>query len=121
MAEEPSAAANGSSFVENSEYAVQLEQILRCRLGHRIFELRVWTEPHGFVLGGCSQSYYDKQMAQQIVKEISGLDVADNRIVVDSRATGANPAGRTEFPSHGNHAANAARIHRHPHGHRFSN
>jgi len=119
MDPEPSAAARGT-FVVSSENVVQLEQILRCRLGHRVLDLRLWTEPHGFVLSGCSHSYYDKQMAQQIVKEISGLDVADNRIVVDSRAMDANPAAANDFPRYGAHAAEAGRIHRSPHRRRLS-
>jgi len=119
MGQESSAAARWS-FMENTESLVQLEQILRCRLGHRIRDLRIWTEPHGFVLSGCSHSYYDKQMAQQIVKEISGLSIADNRIVVDSRAIEGSPAS-SDFPRHQLHVADAGRSHRHPPRHRSSN
>jgi hypothetical protein len=62
-----------------------IEQRLRCRLGHRVHDLRIWVEPHGLIITGCTSSYYDKQMAQHLVREMSGLGVADNRIVVDSR------------------------------------
>ncbi|HUE15856.1 MAG TPA: hypothetical protein VMR25_16925 [Planctomycetaceae bacterium] len=61
-----------------------IEQAIRCRLGHRVRDLRLWIEPHGLVIDGGASSYYDKQMAQHLVRELSGLDVADNRIVVDS-------------------------------------
>jgi len=118
--DQESSAATRESFVESSENAVQLDQILRCRLRHRVRDLQVWSEPHGFVLSGCSHSYYDKQMAQQIVKEISGLGIADNRIVVDSRAMDANPAYTSAFPRHATHAAEAGRIHRSPHRRRLS-
>jgi hypothetical protein len=55
---------------------------LRRRLGHRIEDLRIWFEPHGLVVWGIARSYYDKQMAQQIVKELLSRDVAENRISV---------------------------------------
>jgi hypothetical protein len=120
MAPEPSAAAKPGDFVENSEQALQIEETLRCRLGHRILDLRLWTEPHGFVLSGCSRSYYDKQLAQQTMKEISGFDVADNRIVVDSRAMDSNPVGADELTQHGPHAGDPRRVHRPPHRHRLT-
>jgi hypothetical protein len=113
-------ATEPSSFTENSQNTAQLEQNLRCRLGHRIFDLRLWSEAHGLVLSGCSHSYYDKQMAQQIVKELSGLVVADNRILVDSRAMDSTPARIPEISRHGAHAGDARRLHTPTDRHYFS-
>lgn len=77
-----------------------IEQAIRCRLGHRIRDLRIWIEPHGLVIDGGASSYYDKQMAQHLVRELSGLGVADNRIVVDSvlKPTVGEDIGRFQRP-----------------------
>jgi hypothetical protein len=84
----------------NPDQTVPLEQLLRCRLGHRVNDLRVWFEPHGLVITGYTRSYYDKQMAQHVVREIFGRDVADNRIAVDS-ASGENHLARGHHCGHG--------------------
>lgn len=75
-----------------------IEQAIRCRLGHRIRDLRIWIEPHGLVIDGGASSYYDKQMAQHLVRELSGLGVADNRIVVDSVLEADRWGGYRSFP-----------------------
>jgi hypothetical protein len=84
MTENASAASTHVSSDGTNETAT-IEQELRGRLGHRVRDLRIWVEPHGLIITGCTSSYYDKQMAQHLVQEISSLNVADNRIVVDSR------------------------------------
>jgi hypothetical protein len=66
----------------------RLEQALRLRVGYRVHDLRLEVEPHGLVLTGHASSYYDKQLAQQIVKELCDLPVVENRIVVDLPSTG---------------------------------
>jgi hypothetical protein len=73
-----------------------MAQAIRCRLGHRIRDLRIWIEPHGLVIDGGVSSDYDKQLAQHLVRELSGLGVADKRIVVDSvlEATVGDDIGR---------------------------
>jgi len=79
-----SSPANCELCSQNQIDLAQMEQSLRCRLGHHVQDLRIWTEPHGLVITGCTRSYYDKQMAQHLVREIFGQDVADNRIAVNS-------------------------------------
>ena len=69
----------------------QIEQMLRCRLGHRVRDLRIPAEPHGMIICGSCDSYYDKQMAQHIVRELSDAAVADNRIVVNSDSNARAP------------------------------
>ena len=69
---------------------VSIEQGLRFRLGYRVHDLRLWFEPHGLVITGRAESYYDKQLAQQIVKELGELNVAENRIVVDTPPAGSD-------------------------------
>jgi len=66
------------------EELCSIEQRLQCRLGSRVREVQLRVEPHGLVIIGRSTSYYDKQLAQHIVKELCGLSVAENRIAVDS-------------------------------------
>jgi hypothetical protein len=60
-----------------------IEQSLRCRLGTRVREIQLRVEPHGLVIVGQTASYYDKQLAQHIVKELCGWHVAENRIAVE--------------------------------------
>ncbi len=66
----------------------RIEQALRLRVGYRVQDLRLWIEAHGLVLTGHAYSYYDKQLAQQLVKQLSDLDIAENRIVVDLTSAG---------------------------------
>ena len=98
MFEKPSPADCEAGPPEPAQ-AARLEQTLRCRLGHRIQGLRIWFEPHGLVITGYTRSYYDKQMAQQAVREILGRDVADNRIAVDT-GSGDIHSGGFEYRSH---------------------
>jgi hypothetical protein len=83
MVENPSQTARAFG-PPNPDETAPLEHSLRCRLGHRIKDLRVWFEPHGLVIAGRTRCYYDKQLAQHAVREIFGRHVADNRITVDS-------------------------------------
>jgi len=64
-----------------------IEQTLQRQLGARIRRLRVSIEPNGLVISGRCGSYHDKQMAQHIAADISRLNVAENRIEVDSTVT----------------------------------
>jgi hypothetical protein len=77
-----------------------IEQRLRCRLGHRVHDLQIWVEPHGLIVAGRTGSYYDKQMAQHLVREISSRDVADNQIVGDSRLAELSGGHGGEFQRH---------------------
>jgi hypothetical protein len=95
-----------------------IEQELRGRLGHRVRDLRIWIEPHGLIITGSASSYYDKQMAQHLVREISSLNVGDNRIVVDSRLADLIVGQPDQFQRHqGGHSL--ARSHRPSHRHNF--
>jgi hypothetical protein len=67
-----------------------IQQRLQDQLGSRIRDLRVLIEPGGLVISGRSRTYYDKQMAQHIVRQASGLRIADNRIEVDASVTPAS-------------------------------
>ena len=64
-----------------------IEQTLQRQLGTRIRRLRVSIEPNGLVISGRCRSYHDKQMAQHLAADISRLNVAENRIEVDSMVT----------------------------------
>jgi hypothetical protein len=64
-----------------------IEQTLQRQLGTRIRGLRVSLEPNGLVISGRCGSYHDKQLAQHLAADVSRLNVADNRIEVDSMVT----------------------------------
>ena len=116
MTENASTTRTPVSSDDTNERAT-IEQRLRCRLGHRVHDLRIWFEPHGLILTGCTSSYYDKQMAQHVVRELSGLGVADNRIVVDSRLAELS-VGQSEMQSYPFGHGHSGR-HYPPHRHNF--
>jgi hypothetical protein len=64
-----------------------IEQRLQRQLGTRIRQLRVSIEPNGLVISGRCCSYHDKQLAQHLAADVSRLNVADNRIEVESMVT----------------------------------
>jgi hypothetical protein len=117
MTENASLAAQAVN-TPNADEVAPIEQTLRCRLGHRIHDLRIWVEPHGLIMRGCTSSFYDKQMAQHLVREMSGLGVADNRIVVDSRLAEVSASQSDQFQTHRYGHGPAAR-HRPAHRHNF--
>ncbi len=55
---------------------------LQCRLGGRVQEFRMSWHEGGLVLRGHVRSYYGKQMAQEVVMEVSGLSILSNDIEV---------------------------------------
>ena len=69
---------------ERADDLAQIGQAIRCRLGNRVQDLQIWLKPHGLILSGCTSSYYCKQFAQHVARELSGIGIAENRIVVDS-------------------------------------
>jgi hypothetical protein len=105
-----------------------IEQGLRFRLGYRVHDLRLWVEPHGLVITGRAESYYDKQLAQQIVKELGELNVAENRIVVEAPPAGSglepgigtshqrDPQGKQKPASFGPHPLHSNHRRRHSRG-----
>ncbi len=55
---------------------------LHCRLGAQVRDLRILSHHGGLILHGRVHTYYGKQMAQQVVLELSGLSIVDNQIEV---------------------------------------
>jgi len=99
-----------NTLERNAEDLVQLEQMLRIRIGHRIHDLQVSVEPHGVVISGYTDSYYDKQMAQHMAMESCRHPIAENRIQVRSKAAGRhrNPDDDAVTPQ-GPHSLDTAR------------
>jgi hypothetical protein len=87
----------------------RIEQALRLRVGYRVHDLHLQFEPHGLVLTGHASSYYDKQLAQQILKELCDLPLAENRIVVDLPSTG---SVLEERPAAENYRIHYRKLHR---------
>jgi hypothetical protein len=79
-----SSLATSTDVQERADYLPQIGQAICCRLGHRVHDLQIWLEAHGLILSGCTSSYYGKQLAQHVARELSGIGIAENRIVVDS-------------------------------------
>ncbi len=76
--------ATSADVPERADDLAPIGQAIRCRLGNRVQDLQIWLEPHGLILSGCTSSYYCKQLAQHVARELSGIGIAENRIVVDS-------------------------------------
>ena len=64
------------------ELARQLETRIRVRLGGQIRDIRVVCQEDGLVLHGRSRTYYAKQLAQQVVMEITNIPISANGIEV---------------------------------------
>jgi len=96
----------------------QIEEMLQFRLGHRIRDLRIWVEPHGIILSGYAASYYDKQMAQHMIRELTNLGVGDNRIVVNAGAELTGGRQLDQFQQYWSYRDIVEGRHRPRHGHR---
>ena len=59
-----------------------IAKTLESRLGHRVRNLRMSLHNQGIVLTGFTDTYYHKQMAQHLARQISGHCVVENRIEV---------------------------------------
>ncbi|MBL8824058.1 MAG: hypothetical protein JNJ77_15835 [Planctomycetia bacterium] len=59
-----------------------LEEIIRNRLGYSVGDLQVQLSDKGIVLKGNTQSWYTKQLAQELVMQHSSLPIALNAIRV---------------------------------------
>jgi hypothetical protein len=98
---------------------VQVEQALQLRLSYRVRALRLELEPHGLVLTGHACSYYDKQLAQTLVKELGNLIVAENRIAVDLPPPSSHPDPNRRPEGYRSHRRKLGPPHA-THGHEFA-
>lgn len=60
----------------------QLEQLVKDHLKGRLKNFKVLVEAEGLVLHGAVQSFYAKQLAQQLVMEAIATPIANNKIEV---------------------------------------
>lgn len=59
-----------------------LESQLQSQLGSRIRDLRLAPRHEGFVLQGYTHTYYAKQLAQHVVRDLPGVRMLANEIHV---------------------------------------
>ena len=64
------------------EETTLLEAHVRCRLGGRLYDLRLVRIDRGLVLRGRAPTFYAKQLAQHAVMEASGLPILANEMEV---------------------------------------
>lgn len=76
----PLSTKNG--FATDSD-ANRLEQVLRCRLGSSVLDLRVELKDGGLVLYGRARTFYAKQLAQQEVMKQTDQPIVANEIEVN--------------------------------------
>jgi hypothetical protein len=60
----------------------RLEYLVRCRLNGRVRDLRLRCVGSGLVLGGRTNTYHAKQLAQHAVMSETTLPIAANEIEV---------------------------------------
>lgn len=72
----------GQIELEWADAVAQLQERVRCRLSGRLRDLQVLCSPQGLVLRGRARTYHAKQLAQEVVMELSDLPVASNEIEV---------------------------------------
>ena len=71
-----------------SEPLHELEVLVRTRLRGRVQELRIELVDGMIVLYGRTESYYGKQVAQELVKSNTHVPIRENCLVVDRADSG---------------------------------
>ena len=64
------------------QLTAELERIVNDRLSGQVKGFKLILDTHGFVLLGTARSYYAKQMAQQLVMEVTEVRIMANQIEV---------------------------------------
>lgn len=72
----------GRTLNNEHELVKRVTARLQLRLGGRVQEFRMSLREGGLVLRGHVRSYYGKQMAQEVVMEVSGISILSNDIEV---------------------------------------
>lgn len=70
------------AYDANFEEETRLEMHIQARLSGRIRGLRVVRRDNGFVLQGCTSTYYAKQLVQHAAMKASNLPILANEIEV---------------------------------------
>lgn len=70
------------TLADDDELFQRVVARLQNRLGNQVRDFQMSAREDGLVLRGQVRSYYSKQMAQQFVREVSGLTVLANDIEV---------------------------------------
>jgi osmotically-inducible protein OsmY len=65
-----------------AEVAELIAARLHNRLGRQVRHFQVLAEGDGLVLQGQASTYYAKQVAQEVTRQVSGMAVLANRIEV---------------------------------------
>jgi hypothetical protein len=65
-----------------SDEVERLAEYVRSQLSGRIQDLRLMARGNGLVLRGRAHSYYAKQLAQELVRRVTGLTLLANEIKV---------------------------------------
>ena len=70
------------TLADNDELVQRVVARLQSRLGNQVRDFQMSSHADGLVLRGKVRTYYSKQMAQEVVMEVSGLSVLANDIEV---------------------------------------
>ncbi|HVC93394.1 MAG TPA: hypothetical protein VND64_06865 [Pirellulales bacterium] len=74
--------SNGTSEAIPAGLAERIAARLQSRVGGQVREFQMSAKGDGLVLRGQADSYYAKQIAQQVAMELSGLSIHANEIRV---------------------------------------
>jgi len=70
------------AFTQADELMHRVAARLQTRCGGQMRDLRITIREDGLILQGRVGTYYGKQMAQVVAREVSGLAIAANEIEV---------------------------------------
>jgi osmotically-inducible protein OsmY len=70
------------TLADDDELVQRVVARLQNRLGNQVHDFQMSAREDGLVLHGNVRTYYSKQMAQEVVMEVSGLTVLANDIEV---------------------------------------
>lgn len=72
----------GNDDAPPSAVASSLEQQIKARVGSHIRQLRVTCQDDGVILQGIAVTFYAKQLAQHLVRQVTDLPILANQIEV---------------------------------------
>jgi osmotically-inducible protein OsmY len=74
--------ASRNAHPQDADDLYELESEVQRQMEGRVQDFRLVREDRGLVLSGQTSSYYMKQLAQEMVRQFSGLPITANRIAV---------------------------------------
>jgi osmotically-inducible protein OsmY len=70
------------AIAHDDKLVCRVAAALQPRLGTDVRDLRIISQINGLVLYGRVSTFYGKQIAQEVAREVTGMEIAANQIEV---------------------------------------